>query len=316
MLAGQRAGLRLCAVAETETGGLSAHEGILASGRLPCDAPAVGVDAGIVRRENTQALVLIEEVVPEERDRKRDRRAADEEPVEPDARHDQHNGKNGAEHDRRAEVLGGEHQQYECVAEMDDKLKNGEHRVEVLIFLQIGYLLGHQHDKHDLDDLRRLNADAEKAQPAGVAGIARNAERDEQQKEERLKAEQELPAACNDAHVENGQNIVEEKTEDKRKDLDRHERVQRIRLRGAADERDAEACAYAAHDEQEHIALFEEVRGTAPYILDDRRNADFFESFQHGGTSPYTYNFNLFYHNIVFSATGRKRSLLRQMLGV
>ena len=108
---------------------------------------------------------------------------------------------------------------------MDDKLENGEHRVEVLIFLQIGYLLGHQYDKHDLDDLRRLNADAEKAQPAGVAGIARNAERDEQQKEERLKADQELPAACNDAHVENGQNIVEEKTEDKREDLDRHERV-------------------------------------------------------------------------------------------
>lgn len=41
-----------------------------------------------------------------------------------------------------------------------------------LIFLQIGYLLGHQYDKHDLDDLRRLNADAEKAQPARVAGIA------------------------------------------------------------------------------------------------------------------------------------------------
>ena len=27
---------------------------------------------------------------------------------------------------------------------------------------------------------------------------------------------------------------------------------------------------------------------------------EFFESFQHGGTSPYTYNFTLFYHNILF----------------
>lgn len=85
VLAGQRADCVCAPWPETETGGLSAMRGILASGRLPCDAPAVGVDAGIVRRENTQALVLIEEVVPEERDRKRDRRAADEEPVEPDA---------------------------------------------------------------------------------------------------------------------------------------------------------------------------------------------------------------------------------------
>ena len=46
---------------------------------------------------------------------------------------------------------------------------------------------------------------------------------------------------------------------------------------------------------QEHVALFEKVRSTAPYILDDRRDAEFFESFQHGGTSLYTILIYIFY---------------------
>ena len=228
MLAGQRAGLRLRAVAETEPRSLPAHKGVLASGGLPGDAPAVGVDAGIVRSENAQALVLVEKTVPEERDRKRNGRAADEKPVQLNARHDHHNNENGGKHDGRAEVFGRDHQQHEHIAEVDDELKDGEHRIDVFILFQIRHLLCHQHDKHDLDDLRGLNADAEKSQPAGVAGIARNAERDEQQKKERLKPEQQLPSACDDAHVENGQNVIEQETENKRENLDRHERVRGI----------------------------------------------------------------------------------------
>lgn len=78
---------------------------ILAWCGCPVDALVGGVYAGVVGREDAVALVVLQEVGPEDRDHARDGRGAHDEPVELDPRDEEHDGEDEEVHERAAEVL-------------------------------------------------------------------------------------------------------------------------------------------------------------------------------------------------------------------
>ena len=187
------AGKDRVAVSVVHAGEPPGGERQLALGGLPAYAPAVGVDALVVGREQALLLVVLEEVGPQQRDRRREGRRAEGEPVEPHAE-GKHHREEDAQDDRRAPEVGGDHHDD---AENAEKVRahhdNGRDVVDVPVLLEVGHLLGADDDVDDLDNLRGLDADTGEADPALVAGVVLNAEDIERDHEQPVEHEQQLP---------------------------------------------------------------------------------------------------------------------------
>ena len=76
----------------------------LALRRLPCDAPAVGVNGRVIGRYKALLLVILEEICPQQRDRRRNSRAARCKPIQLYAEYKEHYEEYGQQYKRASEV--------------------------------------------------------------------------------------------------------------------------------------------------------------------------------------------------------------------
>ena len=97
--------MALRALAEAGACELAGCERYLGLVLLPVDARVVRVYAGVIGREDAVALIVLEEVGPEDGHHAGDGRRAHDEPVDLDARDEEHDGEDEEVHQRAAEVL-------------------------------------------------------------------------------------------------------------------------------------------------------------------------------------------------------------------
>ena len=145
--------------------------------------------------------------------------AAEQEPVQLEARDEHHHHKDKEEDERVSEVAGDAKDHEEKHAEMRRDLRDGEGGGEIPVIPQKGYVLRGEDDVDDLNDLGGLYADAEEAYPAAVARIALGAEGNEQEKERKFRDQQQRPLVGDDIRVDHSEQEVQHDADDERCDL-------------------------------------------------------------------------------------------------
>ena len=237
-------------------------EGELALRRLPGDAPAIRVNGGVIRGDEALFLVVLEEVCPQQGNGRRNGRAADGEPVQPDAEDEEHDQKNGDEYCGASKVAGDDDYHAEHDHEMPRHLHDGHEGVYILILFKIGHLLCRDDYVQNLYDLRRLNAYTGEADPAFVAGAVVLPEEDERDDQQHVYHAQRLPLFAQQVRVDH-------REDDEHADAEEHgEHLNDDELRrvfhaapptdghagdGLVDGRNAEERTYDAHNEQENV---------------------------------------------------------------
>ena len=194
----------------------------LALGGLPGDAPAVGVDSLIVGGQQALLLVVLQKIVPQQRDHSRHRCPADGEPVELHPQREEHHQEHRQQDGGAAQIRGNHHDHAEHDDKMPRHLHHGKERIIVLIFPQIGHLLGGDDNIEDLHHLGGLNADAGKADPALVAGVVRGAEDNKRDHQQHIDNAQRLPPGAQNVRVQHGEDHKGDHTEENGKDLHDH----------------------------------------------------------------------------------------------
>ena len=263
VLAGEDRG----AVPLFHAGETAGGEGQLALRGLPGDAPAIRVDARIVRGDQALLLIVLEEIVPEKRNRRGHCRAAQREPVQPHAEQEEHAQED--EHDNRgASQVGGDHDdEAENDHEMAHHLHDGEEAVDIRMLFDIRHLPGGDDDIDDLDNLGRLDADTGEANPRLVAGAVVLAEDHQRDQQQHVDHTEKFPLGAENVRVNDREHDKGPDAKEHGEDLHRN-----ILGRGGhvpaavnhADDRlvnhqDAEDRANGAHDQQKDIRPLEKL---------------------------------------------------------
>ena len=130
----------------------------------------------------------------------------------------------------------------------------GEKAAEALFaLLQVGDLPRQQEDEGDLQHLRGLDADAAEADPAAVSRIACLAEKAQGCQQQKVEAQQQIPAVCDHVRVDQGKDHEEHEAQDQREDLHRHVAPVFIGAGGAVNEDQAEDRGGDAEQQQGRI---------------------------------------------------------------
>ena len=217
MLAGKDRGAVLI-VNSGETSGCKAH---LALRGLPSDAPAIGVDARIVGSDKSLLLIVLQEVVPQQRYRRGNKCPAYREPVELHAQRIEHYEKDAEQNARASKVRGDADDHQEHDAEMRRHLHHRQERIDIPVLFKISHLLCGDDYVQDLDDLRGLYADTGEPYPALVAGAVVLPEDDERDEQQHIYRAQYLPLLAEDIRVNYRKDHEAGDTEEQRKGLDR-----------------------------------------------------------------------------------------------
>ena len=267
------------AVSLLHAGETAGSEGQLALRGLPCDAPAVRVDARIIGGDQALFLVILKEILPQQRNRRRDSRAAQREPVEPHAKQKEHGQEN--QHDDRGapQVRGDDDDEDENNAKMSHHLNHRKEAVDVLMLFDIGHLPRGDDDIEDLDNLGGLDADAGEANPRLVAGAVVLAEDDQRHQQQHVDRRQQLPLRAENIRINDGEDHegpdAEEHGEDLHRDIlrrDRHVPAAVVHAGDSpVDHEDAEDGTDSADDEQEDIRPLEKLPNIGLERSDARR---------------------------------------------